>query len=529
MKARGIPYRELPLLQPLVKDYLAGKSYTQRLAGSSPGYDAIRKVIRKRLQSPFSERELLVKVLKRQHTGTNISGVVNTNIEKLRNANTFTVTTGHQLNLFTGPLYFVYKILTVIRAANDFNERYPEYHFVPVYWMATEDHDFEEINHTWIFDRKISWDTEQKGFVGEFDTSGIFSAIEQLAGLIGGSIQSDELIGLMRKAYLENANLADATRWLVNEWFGKYGLVVIDGNDLELKRLFRPAMKRELLEQITESEVTKTIKQFPKGIKPQVKPREINLFYGGRGLRERIVRKDDGYAVLNTGFHFSREEILAELNEYPDRFSPNVLLRPVYQETILPNIAYYGGGAEVAYWLELKSLFEVLGVPYPVVMLRNSFLILGKGTQKRLADLHLEITDVFTGEDELVRKVLSEKNPLETEYQDFEEKADRLLDDIHKKLSAANPDLGKSFDGIRARVEKQLSGMEKKIFKAFKKQHEEKVAKIKAIKGAVFPGGVLQERRLNVIEFLLCYGNTFFDLIRENSTSFPTEFTVLEE
>src|SRR5690606_5494771 len=198
----------------------------------------------------FSHRKLLTATLREQYGPLLAdSPAVEDNIRLLEDKKTFTVTTGHQLNIFTGPLYFIFKIVTAIRLAKDLKEAYPEYSFVPVYWMATEDHDFAEINNTKVFGKKIIWDTPAVSATGRMSTQNIADTVKQYCGTFGLSANADKLKTIVEHAYLQNQSLAAATRYMVNELFKPYGLVIMDADAKALKKVFAPIIASDIFEE----------------------------------------------------------------------------------------------------------------------------------------------------------------------------------------------------------------------------------------------------------------------------------------
>ncbi len=307
-------------------------------------------------------------------------------IEKLQESNTYTVTTGHQLNIFTGPLYFIYKIVSTINLAKQLKSQYPDQNFVPIYWMASEDHDFEEISHFLLFGKKYQWETSQTGAVGRMNPQELSAILEEMP----------EKPAIFEKAYLGQKTLAAAVRQYVHDLFGAEGLVVIDADDSRLKKIFAPIIKDDLIANKANELVESTTQSLADlGYKSQIFPREINFFYLKDHFRERIVKEGNHFEVLNQGIQFTEEELLAELEQYPERFSPNVVMRPLYQESILPNIAYLGGPAEVAYWMQLKGVFAHYQVAFPVLMPRNFALIINKTSAKKMQKLELTTTQIF--------------------------------------------------------------------------------------------------------------------------------------
>ena len=269
--------------------------------------------------------------------------------------------------------------------------------------MATEDHDFDEINYFNFKGKKVQWNSEQTGGVGRFSTEGLKEVLEAFSEHLGSSKNAQYLINLFKEGYLEHNNLADATRFIANKLFGEYGLVIIDADDRDLKEEFIPFVKRELLEQVSFEKVTETIEELEKGYKVQVNPREINLFYLTDEIRERIIFEEGVYKVNNTDISWTKEEVLNHLDKKPENFSPNVIMRPLYQEVILPNLCYIGGGGELAYWLQLKKYFDTVEVPFPVLLLRNSVQVLSEKQEKKLEKLDISKEELFSKQNTLLK------------------------------------------------------------------------------------------------------------------------------
>jgi bacillithiol biosynthesis cysteine-adding enzyme BshC len=428
------------------------------------------------------------------------------NINALASENTFTITTGHQLNLFTGPLYFLYKIISTINLCDQLKAKYPENNFVPIYWMATEDHDFEEINYFTFKGKKFRWNRESSGPVGHLSTDGLQDVAELFALEIGTGDNAQYLKQLFRSAYLKHDNLADATRFLANELFAEYGLVIIDANDHKLKEAFVPHIKSELLHQRSHAAVTKSA-DLLKEYNIQVTPREINLFYIGQNLRERIIFKDGVYHINNTAIKFSEEELVAEVDQRPEHFSPNVIMRPLYQEVILPNLCYIGGGGEIAYWLELKNYFNISNVTFPMLLLRNSVLLATEKQAKKAEKLTLSWQDLFSKQSELVNRQVKKMSefPIDLTPQK------KVLHQQFAHLEKLAQQTDKSFIGaVKAQQAKQIKGLdnlEKRLLKAQKRKHAEQLQRITELQNELFPYNSLQERQANYSEFYLEYGD----------------------
>jgi bacillithiol biosynthesis cysteine-adding enzyme BshC len=503
MPSDCINFQSSGYFTPLINDYLNQKDTLKSLYHRFPDVDNFKLQMDEKRENYNPEfRNVLVNVLNKQYSAINTSAYTQQNIKLLSEPNTFTVTTGHQLNLFTGPLYFLYKIVSAINLSRELKNAYPGQDFVPVYWMATEDHDFEEINYFNFRNKKIKWPRTSTGPVGRLSTEGLDAVLSVFAKELGLGDNAAWLKELFEKAYLNHTNLADATRYLANEIFGTEGLVIIDADDTGLKKLLVPHIKEELLNQTSHQRVAETAVHL-KDYNIQVNPREINLFYIEDNIRERIILQDGIYYINNTELKFSEKEIMALLESNPEKFSPNVIIRPLYQEVILPNLCYIGGGGELAYWLELRSYFESANVTFPILLLRNSALIATQKQADKLDKLNLSWADMFSKQEDLLNK----KVQLFSEFKlDFAEQKEFLKQQF-ETLTAIAAKTDASFTGaVKAQEIKQLKGLEnleKRLLKAEKRSHAEQLERITQIQNELFPGLSLQERSANFSEFYL--------------------------
>ncbi|WP_396146506.1 bacillithiol biosynthesis cysteine-adding enzyme BshC [Flavobacterium sp.] len=529
MPSDCITYQNSGYFTKLMIDYFDETSELKPFYNHFPKIENFKSQIEEKSSNFNSngKREILVSELEKQYQNFEVSKTTLYNIKLLNNANTFTITTGHQLNLFTGPLYFLYKIVSTINLCKQLKKEYPENNFVPIYWMATEDHDFDEINYFNYQGKVFRWNRESSGPVGRLSTEGLDKVFDLFSKEIGTSNNANFLKKLFENAYLKHSNLADATRYLANELFQNEGLVIIDGDSIELKKLFIPFVKKELLEQTSFKKVTET-NELLKDYFVQVNPREINLFYIEDNLRERIIFENNIYKVNNTTFEFSESEILTELENHPEKFSPNVITRPLYQEVILPNLCYIGGGGEIAYWLELKSSFEENNITFPMLLLRNSVLLATQKQAEKADKLELSWNDLFSNQ----RVLLDSKTKEFSEFAiDFTEQKEHLKKQFENLYTIANQ-TDKSFIGaVKAQEIKQLKGLdnlEKRLLKAEKRIHTEKLNRIVSVQNELFPGQSLQERKANFSEFYLEFGKDLISEIIDNLKPLETNFTILE-
>ncbi|MEO9966421.1 MAG: bacillithiol biosynthesis cysteine-adding enzyme BshC [Reichenbachiella sp.] len=474
-------------------DYLENKKELKAFYGLRPSIDCFEEQIRKK-QFADENRKVLCDVLESQYQNTNKSTAVSTNLQLLKEPNTYTITTGHQLNIFTGPLYFIYKIATAVNACKSLKQQYPDYNFVPVYWMASEDHDFDEISYFNLFGKKYEWKTDQKGAVGRYTNDGLETVISELP----------EKVELFERAYLEQNNLADAVRYYVNELFADEGVVVLDADHGHLKKLFVPVIKDELLTRKANQLVESTNADLEAlGYKPQIYSREINFFYLEDGSRERIVKDGDGYQVNNTTVTFTESEILAQLEQHPERFSPNVVMRPLYQETVLPNLAYIGGPAEMVYWLQLPKVFENYSITFPILLPRNFALYINSASAKKMAKFELSPQQVFSKAEELKSEYLAkygEKSmSLNGEVGDLE----KVYEQLAEKAATVDASLKGFIAAEHAKAAKGLDNIAKRLKKSEEQKHETALNQLGALKDKLFPGGGLQERHDNFLNFYI--------------------------
>ncbi|MFI5161781.1 MAG: bacillithiol biosynthesis cysteine-adding enzyme BshC [Sphingobacteriales bacterium] len=532
MEASCIDYKDTGFFSQTVIDYIDDKPELRPFYSHRPNMEGFKAFLK--TKNVHANRSTLSEVLTEQYQAisklTHDSQQVRDNIALLKEENTYTLTTGHQLNIFAGPLYFIYKIVTVIKLAKQLKEAFPDKNFVPVYWMASEDHDFAEINYTNIGGKKVHWWYEASGATGRINPDTMRQALNQYKGVLGLEHHGGELAAIVETAYAKFDKLADATRYLVNALFGQYGLVIIDADDHRLKKQFAHIIEQDIIGEHSFKNISATNVQLEKqGVHIQVNPREINFFYLAEGLRERIVFEDELYKVLNAEISFSKEELQKEISTYPERFSPNVVMRPLYQEYILPNIAYTGGGAEVVYWLELKSNFEYYKVDFPILILRNSGLVIPKRSAAKIAHMELEAGEIFKPADEIkkdwVKKHSNNELSLKAEWQEMQ----KAFDKIKQRSSKIDPTLIKSTDAVKARLEHALDNLEKKLIKAEKANYQTRLEQIDQVKTELFPKDSLQERTENFGLFYVKWGQEFIDELVRHFEPLDFKFTVLTE
>ncbi|ALJ04428.1 bacillithiol biosynthesis cysteine-adding enzyme BshC [Pseudalgibacter alginicilyticus] len=528
MHTDSIAFKKTGYFSSLICDYLDEKPELKKFYKHFPNVENFKLQIEAKSNFNQQSREILTAVLKKQYQKIEASELSNLHIDLLKEPNTFTITTGHQLNLFTGPLYFLYKIISTINLTKQLKQEYSNYNFVPVYWMATEDHDFEEINYFNFKGKKVHWNKETGGAVGELSTDGLEAVFNLFSQDLGTGKHADWLRELFKKAYLNHDNLADATRYLANELFKDHGLVIIDAHDSDLKRQFIPFIEDELINGTSFKTVAETNKQLVSlGYNIQVNPREINLFYLTDHLRERIVFEDDVYKVVNTNLTWNRSQLLKHLNEAPGRFSPNVIMRPLYQEVILPNLCYIGGGGELAYWFQLKNYFKTVNVPYPMLLLRNSVLVKTQNHHKKLENLNISKEDIFLKRNTFINKKVREISNIDIDFSSQKNALKQQFENLY--VLAEQTD--KSFLGaVKAQEVKQLKGLEtleKRLLKAQKNKLSDQVLRMTDLQNELFPNGNLQERNVNFSQLYLEYGDALISKLIEELAPLKNKFLIV--
>ena len=512
----------------LVSDYLEANQKLTPFYTHTPDIDGVKAAIAAR-DSFNTPRIALVNALNKQYETVKASDLVTANIQSLANIKTYTVTTAHQPNLFTGPLYFIYKIAHTIALSRSLEKQVPGAKFVPVYYMGSEDADLDELGFVNIGGQKLVWQTKQTGAVGRMlvDVE-LLSLIKLIEGQIGVSVHGITWVNLLKQSFTIGKTIAQATFEIVNHLFGAYGLVVVQPDSPELKSLFTSVIEKELTTGFSNNAVQQTIKNLSVHYKVQAAGRAINLFYLQGNKRERIVQTDAGYEVTALGLCFTRDQILADVQNNPANYSPNVILRGVFQETILPNVAFIGGGGELAYWLELKQVFADATVPFPVLLLRNSFLLVPAKEAQQLQKMHINTINLFKGRPQVIIDSFVKANSvhhLQINTQIAAIEAQYAL--IKEQAAAIDASLVDHIEALSHKQAQKLLQVQKKMLRAEKRKYEVEQQQITKIMEQLFPGGSLQERTENIADWYKIYGTHFVSAIVENSDDFSKGFTLL--
>lgn len=525
-----IDYRESNSFSKIFLDYIEEKNELRSFYKYSPSINSIKEAIQNKQYDKIN-RTVLVNQLHAQYqsSGITFNPQVENNIKSLLQENSFTITTGHQLAIFTGEWYFIFKIMTAISMAKEAKKINPEYNFIPVFWMASEDHDFEEINHINLAGHTFQWNENASGPAGRIKTDSLVNVIDSLKHFLHDRTYANDLITIFKEAYKKGNTLAQATRYLVHELFKDEGLVIIDADDIELKKTWIPTIKNEVLNQLSYEACEIQTQHLEKiNYSSQIFPREINMFYILDGYRERIIKENSKFKTNDNRFEFTESEIISEIENHPERFSPNVVMRPVYQEGILPNLCYIGGPGEIAYWLQLKTVFEKHNIQYPILAWRNSFMIASEKDLLKWNELGFELKDFFKKindlENDYVLKHQTEKINLEEE----EILLKNYIEKIKAKATSVDSNLKYTLQGTEKRILRIMERIEYKIWKAEKRKYKTELSKISDMKSQYFPKGILQERHDNFSLWYSENGEKGMELLQNNTNPLITQIKILK-
>ncbi|MBK8700176.1 MAG: bacillithiol biosynthesis cysteine-adding enzyme BshC [Saprospiraceae bacterium] len=494
----------------------------------SPNLEGLKHAAKARQEFPV-DRDLLVEVLTEQALLMPLTEKQQFNLTKLYEISTFTVITAHQPALFTGPLYYIYKIISAIKLADRLNKELPGNHFVPVFINGSEDHDFEEVNHLHLFGKNIVWNHKTGGPVGRFDLTGIQEVIQEIKSILGESSHAQELMAMLDTCMAGSASYNEVAYKFVNQLFADFGVLILNMDHPKLKSRFKQVMRTEILNHPSVELIKESQEKWHKlGYASQAHAREINLFYMNNGLRERIELNEGIYRVYNTALVFTKEELLEELEMNPDHFSPNVVLRPLYQEYILPNIAYIGGGGELAYWLERKEQFAHFNIFFPALIRRDSVLWIGPQQLKLLEKLKLTLDELLLDEEAIIQIYLGKTTDFDISLSDETTAIENIFSGIKHKAGLADKSLESYTDAEKAKIIKAIEQIELRIKRSLKKNEETSINQIRNLKHKLFPGNGLQERHDNFMTLYLAMGPKFIDLLIEHLNPLQPEFTILE-
>lgn len=515
MKSYKIEIRDTKNFSQLVNDYLTKDSFFENKGGSIWAEQQWQEALE--VKGSFfttEKRLLLIDVISKQYDSLNLASP-RRQIELLKEATTFTVCCAHQPNLMGGPMYTIVKIASTIALAKKLAIQFPNFNFVPVYYIGSEDHDVQELNHLYVQNEKIEWNIDAKGAFGSLRCEASTEILEQVQDKLAQLPFTSALHTILSDAYASNNTMAQASFVLMHELFKEQGLLCLDANTHALKESFVPVIQEELFFETAHNTLEQDRKNWELKYPIAVEFRSVNLFYLDTNKRSRIIRNADAsFATADGSMRWSEEELRILTKTKPEAFSPNAVLRPVYQEWILPNIAFVGGGSEVAYWKQVYPIFKKFNTPYPAVQLRNSISFIDTKFEKRTAQLNYTWEKWFLEEEQLIQEIIS-KSGIEWS------KESALLETLCAALETKSASIDKGLEGATGaaitQLNKAMEGLEKKWTQAIKRKEEDQINAIKKGKQQLLPNGILQERKESFLPFIAKYG---FDIIPQLITAF---------
>ena len=525
-----VNYSDIPGYQNLFLDYMyefdnVAKFYKYNFRNK----DEYLKIFKTVSEKNNTDRDNLVKIIIEQYSASGLSEKTRENLELLKLKKTLAVVTGQQLGVAGGPLYTFYKIISAIKLSNHLSERYDEYKFVPIFWLEGDDHDFNEIRYINLINdknelQKFEYDSEipedeDRGSVGFLK---INETIETFFNQIKNNLRNTEftpvLLSRLEEIYSKDKSLKQAFRELIFWLFDKYGLIIFDPQDREIKSLMKPVFKKELtnFRQHTEKLVSTSAK-LDDDYHAQVKIRPVNLFYSTDGGRFLIDPVDGAFRLRKKRKKYSYDELISLIETEPENFSANVLLRPICQDYILPTAFYIGGPSEIAYFAQATPLYDYFNIVIPIIYPRSSVSLVEKNVASVISKYNLNITQVFWEPDRLKEHVLSTLSDItiDTIFNGTGNKINIALDQLKESLFEFDKTISDASTKYRQKILNYLMELKGKAISVQKTKHETTLRQVDKISSSLFPNSFLQERELNFIYFMNKYGMDFLDKLMD--------------
>lgn len=487
------------------------------------------------------DRHTLVEILREYNGKHNAHDAVHTSLDMLENPGTLVVTGGQQSGLFTGSMLVVYKAVTIIQAAREAEKRLKR-SVVPIFWIAGEDHDWDEVNHTYLLTgdtnlTKIRMEKHQqiRSSVSQTPVSDKEwdRAINMLIATLQDSEVKADIIAIVRQATESSNNLSDAFAKLLGELFGQYGLILLDSADPELRKLEQPVFKSmiEKNEELARAYRVSAgqITSLGYELQADVADDGANLFYIHEGNRLLLTRVEDHFMDRKGLVAFTREQLLAMLHSHPERFSNNVLTRPLMQDSLFPVLASVLGQGEISYWAITRQAFEVLGLKMPILLPRMSFTII-EGTQhKHMNKYGLSFQDVQHRLQERRGQWLSEQDTLhlDAQFEETRKAFEQLYEPLIHQLGDLQAGLYTLGQNNKSKIIEQITYMERKAKDALEQRHEAALRQWDRIETLLLPLGKPQERVYNLFHYANRYGISIIKNIMEIPVDYSGEHRII--
>ncbi len=483
----------------------------------------------------YRDRKTLVEVLLQQNEAWDLNEPARRQIERLAAPNSVAVVTGQQVGLFAGPLYTLYKTVTTVKLARRL-EQITGRPVVPVFWLEGEDHDFDEVRATNLmagnepvrleYEDEPSGGGSNRGPVGRLVLQDSISILhEKMEELLPVTEFRDEVMALVRETYRPGATLRDAFARLMRRLFADTGLVFISADNARLKSLVRPLFRRELDDfEGSHRRMVDTSARLAESYHAQVHARPLNLFLLEENGRYPLEPQEGGFGLRGTDRRYASTELHALLETEPERFSPNVVLRPLVQDLLLPTAAYVAGPSEVAYFAQFSTLYEWAGIPMPIIYPRLSATLIEGKVRKVLDRYGLSVMDVGGDLESLFKRLVVDQMDVDPHsvFAAATERINEAVDGLRRLAEHVDPTLGRTAEATRSAIGKELDSLLARIVKAEKRNHETLRAQLEKVHGNLYPGGKPQERVLSVLHLMNKFGPEvplrFLELFPDDTT-----------
>lgn len=529
MKAIALQFHELGRYSAFVRALSQKSAVLSSLGYRFPDKAAFESRM-KDLMGSFdpSQRALLIERLEAQNSWNSIQLQ---QLKHLASPETFVVSTAHQPSFLGGPAYIPIKIASSIALCRQLKAWFPAYNFIPIHWLGSEDHDFDELGQVTLYGQLHRWSAQPGGPIGRKQLGDLTELFDQLTPLISHKPFGNWAFNTLQTAFQPGATLAQAMKTWLNILFEEQGLLIIDGDDVELKRRFAPIMEREFRESFAYPMLQMGAKRFEQaGFVAPLQGREINLFHLTNSKRDRFEPAEDGRWMTKSGdLNLSREEGASLIRENPAEWSPNAVLRPLYQSLILPEVAFVGGGAEVAYWTQLQETFAQASIQQPLLVLRSSLSWAESQWWKKAEKAGFDVswlTDKFQSWEEKVLKA----SGLEPQLHTLEEAETQILNTF-KQISSLVQEVDATLLGAaeaeRQKASNGLEALKAKVRKAYKQKQEVQLRQLRGLYDKLFPQDMLQERNESLISALAQWGPEWIEVMIRYLNPIETEFLLL--
>ncbi len=521
-----VNFADLPGFHNIFLDYLYEFEKVSRFFEKNfRDKDSFGETFRSINRASKPDRSLIVDILTAQYQGLKLSKQTETNIRSLSSPNTLTVVTGQQLTLFGGPLYTFYKIITAIKLSQQLKDNYDSYSFVPVFWLEGDDHDFQEIKWINIFNKeneltRITYedgsdDDFNRGSVGSLIFNGsLNTSIRNLNDSLRHTEFTDSVFSAITNCYSEGKLVKQSFKELLHYFFDENGLIIIDPQDVNIKKLLKPVFIKEIDEfRKHTDEILLRSADLEESYHAQVKVKPINLFYSDNDGRFLVEPVEHEFRLKGKRKKFSKEEILSWIESEPHKFSPNVLLRPICQDYLLPTAFYVAGPGEISYFAQVMPYYKIFDLQQPIIYPRASATILEKNIEDILSKYELDLLELFSDDKAIIRKVLSSKSEIDLDklFKQADNDLLKIIEGIKEMIFAVDPTLTDTANKTYERMKQSLETLQSKVSKAEEKKNETLVRQLNKAKLHVFPNNNFQEREMNFISFANKYG---LDLIK---------------